>query len=274
MRLDRQGPARRARGHRRGRRAPVATSGAADRGDRRCAGATPGSRSITAGPTYEDIDPVRYRRQPVERPHGPGDCRGGRAARRATCSWCSGRRRLDRRRAWTVDARAERGRDARRRDGARRGTGRRHHGGRGRRLHAGGRRAAARRSPSSDGPITLALERTRDILARPRPGARRCGAAGARRVCRRNARRASQRAARSWRPSSVDLIVANDVSRADAGFEVETNAATIVGRDGNDRRCRSCRSASWPGRILDRVEVLLSPAATPARSADGSSREF
>src|SRR5581483_7492174 len=30
----------------------------------------------------------------------------------------------------------------------------------------------------------------------------------------------------------VDVIVANDVSRSDAGFEVDTNAVTIVGPDG------------------------------------------
>ena len=27
----------------------------------------------------------------------------------------------------------------------------------------------------------------------------------------------------------IDLIVANDVSRADAGFEVDTNAVTLIG---------------------------------------------
>ena len=32
----------------------------------------------------------------------------------------------------------------------------------------------------------------------------------------------------------VDLIVANDISRADAGFDVDTNAATLISRDGEE----------------------------------------
>ena len=62
----------------------------------------------------------------------------------------------------------------------------------------------------------------------------------------------------------VDLIVANDVSRADAGFEVETNATTLVERAG------TTELALQPKRelarvILERVETLLrrrAPTAT------------
>src|SRR5262249_57538747 len=40
-------------------------------------------------------------------------------------------------------------------------------------------------------------------------------------------------AERKLREKGLDLIVANDITRADAGFDVETNAATILKRDGS-----------------------------------------
>ena len=54
----------------------------------------------------------------------------------------------------------------------------------------------------------------------------------------------------------VDLIVANDVSRADAGFEVATNAATLVDASGTrDVPLQPKRELARV--ILERVEVLL-----------------
>jgi phosphopantothenoylcysteine synthetase/decarboxylase len=54
----------------------------------------------------------------------------------------------------------------------------------------------------------------------------------------------------------ADLIVANDVSRADAGFEVDVNAVTIVGPEGNETLTRQPK-ASLAIEILNRVERLL-----------------
>jgi phosphopantothenoylcysteine decarboxylase / phosphopantothenate---cysteine ligase len=54
----------------------------------------------------------------------------------------------------------------------------------------------------------------------------------------------------------VDLIVANDVSRADAGFDVDTNAVTIVGAAGVESLPLQPKS-SVAGEILNRVEQLL-----------------
>ena len=62
----------------------------------------------------------------------------------------------------------------------------------------------------------------------------------------------------------VDFVVANDVSRAGAGFEVETNAVTIVDQSGVEDVPLQSKSAV-AARILDRVEQRLS--AMPARSA-------
>jgi phosphopantothenoylcysteine decarboxylase/phosphopantothenate--cysteine ligase len=54
----------------------------------------------------------------------------------------------------------------------------------------------------------------------------------------------------------VDLIVANDVSRADAGFDVDTNAVTIIGPDGAETLPLQPKS-TVAGEILNRVEKLL-----------------
>ncbi len=61
----------------------------------------------------------------------------------------------------------------------------------------------------------------------------------------------------------VDLIVANDVSRSDAGFDVETNAVTIIGPDGQEEIPLQSKSRI-AGAILDRVERLV--ARTSARA--------
>ena len=54
----------------------------------------------------------------------------------------------------------------------------------------------------------------------------------------------------------ADLIVANDVSRTDAGFEADKNAVTIVSADhAEDVPLQS--KAAVAIRILDRVEPLL-----------------
>src|SRR5689334_6066507 len=54
----------------------------------------------------------------------------------------------------------------------------------------------------------------------------------------------------------VDLIVANDVSRADAGFDVDTNAVTIVGAEGVETLPLQPKS-TVAAEILNRVEKLL-----------------
>ncbi|HYM26433.1 MAG TPA: bifunctional phosphopantothenoylcysteine decarboxylase/phosphopantothenate--cysteine ligase CoaBC [Vicinamibacterales bacterium] len=55
----------------------------------------------------------------------------------------------------------------------------------------------------------------------------------------------------------ADLIVANDVSRSDAGFDVDSNAVTIVGADGAESLPLQSKSRVAMA-ILDRVEQLVS----------------
>ncbi len=54
----------------------------------------------------------------------------------------------------------------------------------------------------------------------------------------------------------VDLIVANDVSRSDAGFEVETNEITLVDDAGAETLPLQSKTEA-AAAILDRVEALL-----------------
>src|SRR5574341_1945941 len=70
--------------------------------------------------------------------------------------------------------------------------------------------------------------------------------------------------ARSKRQAKrVDLIVANDVSRADAGFESESNAVTLIAADG-EQAVPLQPKAGVARAVLDRVESLLS--RTPAKA--------
>ena len=59
----------------------------------------------------------------------------------------------------------------------------------------------------------------------------------------------------------MDLIVANDVTAAGAGFDVETNQVTLVSAAGNVALPLMSK-ADVAAAILDRVEALL--AAVPA----------
>jgi len=68
------------------------------------------------------------------------------------------------------------------------------------------------------------------------------------------------RAAAKLKGKQVDLIVANDVSAADAGFDVETNQVTLVSASGSVALPLMSK-ADVAAAILDRVEALLGAAA-------------
>jgi phosphopantothenoylcysteine decarboxylase/phosphopantothenate--cysteine ligase len=118
------------------------------------------------------------------------------------------------------------------------------------------------KGPPADG-LTLTLVRTRDILAdlgRERgdggwPVLVGFAAETHDTIAHARAKLAAKRA---------DLIVANDVSRADAGFDVDTNAVTLVSRDGEVDVPLGLKAAV-AARILDRVEALLAGVSHAAR---------
>lgn len=117
--------------------------------------------------------------------------------------------------------------------------------------------AAAGKIAKTDAPMTLTLERTKDILADL--GARRAASPDRRPVLVGFAaetddllRKAREKRARK----GVDLIVANDVSQPDRGFDVETNAVTLVGEDGDEVVTLQSKDRV-AAIILDRVERLV-----------------
>ena len=63
-----------------------------------------------------------------------------------------------------------------------------------------------------------------------------------------------QEARRKLAAKQLDLIVANDVSRADAGFEVDTNQVTLLTPDGNSRELPLMSKADVACEIMAWVE--------------------
>jgi len=97
----------------------------------------------------------------------------------------------------------------------------------------------AQRAPGKiakgEAPLTLTLERTRDILADL--GAQRASSGATTPVLMGFAAETDdvvQKAKDKRTRKRVDAIVANDVSQSDRGFEVDTNVVTIVTADGED----------------------------------------
>jgi phosphopantothenoylcysteine decarboxylase / phosphopantothenate---cysteine ligase len=58
------------------------------------------------------------------------------------------------------------------------------------------------------------------------------------------------------RARGLDLIVANDVTRPDTGFDVETNAVTIIKRDGSRIDVPLASKCDVANRILDEIVAL------------------
>ena len=117
-----------------------------------------------------------------------------------------------------------------------------------------------------DAPLTLALERTPDILADlGRVRARRSADTPLLVGFAAETSDAVAKAREKRIHKNVDIIVANDVSRSDAGFDVDTNAVTIVGPDGEEAVPLLSKPAV-AAVILDRVERLLRGRSTAARA--------
>jgi len=211
---------------------------------------------VSAGPTYEDIDPVRY---VGNRSSGRmGYAVAAEASRRgAHVVLVSGPTKLDA--PAGVQMESVRSADEMARAMAQ---------------HAAGadaivmaaavadytpERPADQKIAKRDGPLTLTLVRTPDILA---DLGRARGSSPTPVLVGFAAETADlhARARRKLVAKQVDLIVANDVSRVDAGFDVETNAAVFVSADGEIEQPLQSKS-DLASKILDRVEQLLAAVA-------------
>jgi phosphopantothenoylcysteine decarboxylase/phosphopantothenate--cysteine ligase len=69
----------------------------------------------------------------------------------------------------------------------------------------------------------------------------------------------------------LDLIVANDVTREGAGFEVDTNIVTLIGADGSSQSHPQMSKDAVADIILDRI-VALRAAKPKSGRADKPSR--
>ena len=192
---------------------------------------------VTAGPTREAIDPVRYL---SNRSSGKMGYAIARAARRrgAEVTLVSGptalaaaarrARRAGRRRAAEMRARCEAE------------FARRHHAGDGRR---GGRLPAARaprRRSSRRRAATLAA-RARADRRHPARASRRARGGGSWSASPPRRTTSSRTRARKLREKRLDLIVANDVTAPGAGFGSDTNVVRLLdARRAATRRCRCC----------------------------------
>lgn len=109
----------------------------------------------------------------------------------------------------------------------------------------------------SEGPLDLSLVRTVDILAelgRARAGGAKPVLVGFAAESGDPVERGRQKLTRK----NVDLIVANDISVDGIGFDSDLNAATIISRDGAQAFPTGAKTA-LAATILDRAESLLAP---------------
>jgi phosphopantothenoylcysteine decarboxylase/phosphopantothenate--cysteine ligase len=114
----------------------------------------------------------------------------------------------------------------------------------------------------TDAPLTMTLVRTADILAdlgRARGAAATPVLVGFAAETGDPRPRARQKLA----SKQIDLIVANDVSRDDAGFDAETNAAYLIAADGEIEMPLQLKT-ELASKILDRIERMLVPGSVRA----------
>jgi phosphopantothenoylcysteine decarboxylase/phosphopantothenate--cysteine ligase len=126
-------------------------------------------------------------------------------------------------------------------------------------------RRAPQKVAKSDDMLTLVLKKTPDIL----------GDLGQRRIASGHGplligfaaetENVVARATAKRERKHVDLVVANDVSGPEAGFDVDANAVTIVGPDGAESIPLQSK-ARIAAAILDRVERLVAARETAKTS--------
>jgi len=120
---------------------------------------------------------------------------------------------------------------------------------------------ATHKVPKGEDTISVTLRKTPDILGEL--GMRRLSSSSAGPLLVGFAAETEDVVARARakrEKKHADLIVANDVSRVDAGFDVETNAVTIVGPNGAEPLPLQTK-ARVAAAILDRIEVLMKTEA-------------
>jgi phosphopantothenoylcysteine decarboxylase/phosphopantothenate--cysteine ligase len=121
-------------------------------------------------------------------------------------------------------------------------------------------RVAKEKLKKGKGPMVLELERTADILGElaAHKGSRFLVGFAA------ETENVVANAERKLAEKHLDLIVANDVSAAGAGFAVDTNAVTLIDRTGHHEAVPLMSKDEVADRIIDRVVALKQLRGTGA----------
>jgi phosphopantothenoylcysteine decarboxylase/phosphopantothenate--cysteine ligase len=98
--------------------------------------------------------------------------------------------------------------------------------------------------------MTIELVRTPDILSEVKGSFIRVGFAAESENLIANARKKLEQ-------KNLDLMVANDITDADSGFDVDTNRVTLIDRDGKVEELPLMSNREVAERVLDRVVGML-----------------
>jgi len=98
--------------------------------------------------------------------------------------------------------------------------------------------------------LTLELVKTPDILAEVKGSFLRVGFAAESRDLLSNARK-------KLKQKDIDLIVANDITKAGSGFDVDTNKVTMIDRAGKTESLPLLSKREVAERVLDRVAEMM-----------------
>jgi phosphopantothenoylcysteine decarboxylase/phosphopantothenate--cysteine ligase len=120
-----------------------------------------------------------------------------------------------------------------------------------------------------DGPLTIVLERTPDILDELGRRRQQAGAGPILVGFAAETQDVVARAQAKLAAKHVDLIVANDVSRSDAGFDVDTNAVSVIAPNQVETLPLMTKSRVAM-EVLDRVERLLEQHTAGTLGAPGT----
>lgn len=118
---------------------------------------------------------------------------------------------------------------------------------------------AAQKLKKGPGPLRLELTRTVDILGELRGRTTGCLMVG----FAAETEQVLDNATRKLREKALDLIVANDVSAPNVGFEVDTNAVTLLDAEGHTAVPLASKD-EIADAILDRAVALQRTRRTPA----------
>ncbi len=124
--------------------------------------------------------------------------------------------------------------------------------------------AASQKIKRSKEPLTIRLEANPDILATA------AAEKGARLVVGFAAEtdHVAENARKKLTAKKADLIVANDVTAEGAGFDLDTNVVTLFARDGRDLPLPKMTKREVADRVLDEVVRLRSALKTAAQHSD------